>query len=153
MTRRADWELEIDDSMKREVWTATGPNRPVKVCPAQNPLDFRLGGYITLGRYLIGKTSSEIERDLGLPRDFLLHGARIYKFSRLPQLSEYEYELTAAHPGGLSYHGPIGKIVYPPGSEKIHQWRIVSGKTIPVEPDYCTVRLDQRLSESWLSKR
>lgn len=153
MTRPEDWEIDIDDSLKREVWTAAGPNRPVKVCPAQNPLDFRLGGYITLGKYLVNKTAAEIERDLGLPRDYLIYGARVYKFTRLPTVSEYEYELTAAHPGGLSYQGPSGKIDYPPGSDRIHQWRILSGKTIPVEPNYFTVRPGQRFPESWLLKR
>ncbi|HUB30558.1 MAG TPA: hypothetical protein VL967_12715 [Terracidiphilus sp.] len=152
MPRREPWQLEIDDSMRREVWRTNGPNRPVKVCPAEWTIDIRLGGYITLGKYLIGKKPNEMERDLGLPTDFLIHGARIYKFSRLPQPSEYEYELTADFPDGLADLGPSPrKAYYPPGSPKIHQWRIVSGKSIPVEPRYYTVRPGRTLPVEWLS--
>jgi hypothetical protein len=154
MTRREDWEIEIDDAMKRESWQATGPNRPVKVCPAEWTIDIRLGGYITLGKYLIGKTPQDIERDLGLPRDFLVHGARIYKFTRLPQPSEFEYRLTADHPDGFADEGAFPrKTYYPPGSPRIHQWKIAAGKSIPVEPAYYTVRPGLKFPREWLSKR
>jgi hypothetical protein len=153
MTRREDWQIEIDDSTRNEVWQRTGRNRPVKVCPAEWMIDFRLGGYITLGKYLVRKTPAEIERDLGLPKDFLLHGARIYKFTRLPQISEYEYQLTADHPDGFADEGPFPrKPYYPPGSPKIHQWRILPGKSIPVEPSYYTVRPNLKFPEAWLAK-
>src|SRR5258708_2842714 len=153
MARREDWQIEMDDATKKEEWKPTGFSRPVKVCPAEKPLEFYLGGYFTLGKYLLGKTPAEIERDLGFPRDFLKHGARLYKFARLPQISEFEYELTAYHPDGLSDQGPFpGKIYYPPGSPKIHQWRMLKGKFIPVDPEYFTVRPGFRLPESWLTK-
>jgi hypothetical protein len=153
MARREDFQIEIDDAIRREAWQATGPNRPVKICPAEWTIDIRLGGYITLGKYLLGKTPEDMEHDLGLPRGFLMHGARIYKFTRLPQPSEYEYELTANFPDGLADQGPLPKKpYYGPGSPKIHQWRIVSGKSIPVEPDYYTVRPAQRFPGEWLSK-
>lgn len=153
MPRREDWATDIDDAMKKEEWRPTGLNRPLKVCPAERPLEFEVGGYFTLGKYLLGRCPTEIERDLGFPRDFLKHGARIYKFTRLPQISEYEYELTADHPDGLADVGPFPrKRYYPPGSPKINQWRIVKGKTIPVDPEYFTVRPGFQLSESWLMK-
>jgi hypothetical protein len=153
MPRREDWEIEREEAMKKEEWRPTGLNRPVKVCPAEKPLEFEVSGYFTLGKHLLRRTPAEIERDLGLPRDFLKHGARIYKFTRLPQISEYEYELTADHPDGLADEGPLPrKPYYPPGSSKINQWRIVKGKTIPVVPEYFTVRPGYRLPESWLTK-
>ena len=153
MARQEDWQIEIEESMRREAWRATGPSRPVKVCPAQWTIDLRLGGYIALGKDLIGKTPQEMERDLGLPEDFLIHGARIYKFTRLPQISEYTHELTADHPDGLADQGPFpGKTYYPPGSKKIHQWKILEGKTIPVDPKYYTVRPGLQFPGGWLSK-
>src|SRR5436305_6849107 len=132
MARREDWQTDVDDAIKKEEWQATGINRPIKVCPAEKPLEFELDGYFTLGKYLLRKSAAQIESDLGLPRDFLKHGARLYKFTRLPQISEYEYELTADHPDGTADMGPFPKkVYYPPGSPKVHQWRIRKGKTVP----------------------
>src|ERR1700733_16055061 len=102
MPQREDWEIDMDDAIKKEEWRPTGPNGPIKVVPAERPLESDVCGYFTLGKYLLRKTPEEIERDLGFPRDFLKHGARLYKFTRLPQMSEYEYELTADHPDGLA---------------------------------------------------
>ena len=125
----------------------------MKVCPAELPLERELGGYFTLGKHLVGKTPDAIEKDLGLPRGFLEHGARLYKFSRLPQTTEYEYELTAEYPDGLVDRGPFPrKIYYPPGSPKVHQWRILQGKRIPVDPEYFTVRPGFRAPKSWLAR-
>jgi hypothetical protein len=153
MPQREDWEIDMDDAIKKEEWRPTGPNRPIKVVPAERPLESDVCGYFTLGKYLLRKTPEEIERDLGFPRDFLKHGARLYKFARLPQVSEYEYELTADHPDGLADQGPFPrKIYYPPGSQKIKQWRILKGKIIPVDPKYFTVRPTFHLPESWLTK-
>lgn len=153
MPRREGWEIDIDDAIKKEEWRPTGLNRPIKVVPAERPLESDVGGYFTLGKYLLRKTPEEIERDLGLPRDFLKYGARLYKFTRLPQVSEYEYELTADYPDGLADQGPFPrKIYYPPGSRKIKQWRILKGKFIPVESEYFTVRPQAHLPERWLTK-
>ena len=153
MPRREDWEIDMDDAIKKEEWRLTGPNRPIKVVPAERPLESDVCGYFTLGKYLLRKTPAEIESDLGFPRDFLKHGARLYKFTRLPQSSEYEYELTADHPDGLADQGSFPrKTYYPPGSPKIKQWRILKGKIIPVDPEYLTVRPNFRLPERWLTK-
>ena len=97
--------------------------------PAERPLEFELGGYFTLGKYLLGKSAAQIEFDLGLPRGFLKHGARLYKFTRLPHISEYEYELTADHPDGTADMGPFPKkVYYPEGSPKVHQERVPEGQ-------------------------
>jgi hypothetical protein len=50
----------------------------------------------------------------------LANGAIIYSFSRLPLRHEYEYELSADHPGGLRYTFLSDKR-YPPGSSKIQE--------------------------------
>jgi hypothetical protein len=153
MTRREDWQIEMDEAVKNEEWRPTGRNRPVKVCPAERPLEFELGGFFTLGKHLVGKTPAEIESALGFPPGFLKHGARIYKFIRLPQISEYEYRLTADYPDGFADEGPFPrKTYYPPGSPKIHQWTILKGKSIPVHDEYFTVRPGYRFPESWLVK-
>jgi hypothetical protein len=153
MPRRKDWEIDIDEAIRKEEWRLTGLTRPIKVCPAERPLEFDVRGYFTFAKHLLGRTPAEIERDLGLPRDYLKHGARIYKFTRLPQITEYEYELTADHPGGSVDMGPLpGKIHYPPGSPRINQWRILEGRNIPVDPEYFTVRPGFRVPESWLTK-
>ena len=112
----------------------------------------RLGGYITVGRSLLGKTPEEIERDLGLVLGELATGARIYKFTRLPAVSEYEYDLTADHPAGLAYRAPYsGERDYPAGSRTVHQWRIKNGIQIPVDPNYLDLKPGQRFPYDWLS--
>ncbi|MFP5229916.1 MAG: hypothetical protein ACLGXA_20060 [Acidobacteriota bacterium] len=153
MTRREPWQIEVDEVMKHEEWKLTGLTRPIKVCPAERPLEFDVGGYFTLAKYLLRKIPKQIEKDLGLPDDYLHHGARIYKFTRLPQITEYEYELTANFPDGSIDRGPArGKPYYPPGNPKIHQWRILKGKSIPVDPEYFTIRPGFTVPESWLMK-
>ena len=91
-----------------------------------------MGGYITLARFLVGKTPADIEKLLGLPEKFLLSGAYIYNLFRLPNPTEYEYELTTKFPDGLAYNPAHFDERYKPGSDKIHQWRIKPGTTIPV---------------------
>jgi hypothetical protein len=103
MPRTPDWQREALEAIRRELWSLRGPNRVVKVLPSTGDVASSLGGYITVGRFLLGKTPRQIERDLGLRSGSLRDGARIYKFSRLPGVSEYEYDLTADHPGGLVY--------------------------------------------------
>jgi hypothetical protein len=138
MARKEAWEREAHEAVKREAWSLSGPNQILKVCAAGGSAASRLGGYITLRKFLINKNPSQIERALGLPPLWLANGARIYRFLRLPQSSEYEYDLTAAFPGGLaftSYSNPS----YPPGDRTIHQWKINPGVTIPVDPISCLV--------------
>src|SRR5690242_6138174 len=99
-----DWQREAHEAVRREMWSLRGPNQIVKVVPSGGPPGSALSGYITLGRFLLNKTPKQIEVALGLPSDYLVHGARIYRFARLPQRSEYEYELTAEFPDGLAYN-------------------------------------------------
>jgi hypothetical protein len=111
-----------------------------------------LGGYITVGSALIGKTPPEIERALGLKRKYLLGGARIYLIARLPMSHEYEYEMTAAYPGGLAFNPAHSDPAYPAGSAVIHQWRIKDGVQIPVDPTkYLDLRPTERFPYNWLA--
>jgi hypothetical protein len=101
-------------------------DRVVKVVPLVDSPRKSLGGYMTVGSTLLGKTPRQIEQALGLKRDYFANGARIYRFTRAPMAHEYEYEFTALCPDGLPD--------YPPGSPVIHQWRIKYGVQIPVDP-------------------
>lgn len=133
MARMNDWQQEAQEVVRREIWSLRGPNQIVKVLPAGGTAASTLGGYITLGRFLLNKTPVQIGTALGLPPGYLAWGARIYRFTRLPQASEYEYELTAEFPDGLAYNPAYNNPSYPPGSRTIHQWRIKPGVQIPVD--------------------
>ena len=133
MARMNEWQREAQEAVRREMWSLTGPNQIVKVLPGGGTVVSTLGGYITLGKFLLNRTPAEIETALGLPPGYLAKGARIYRFTRLPQSSEYEYELTAEFPGGLAYNPAHSDPSYPPGNRKIHQWRIKPGVQIPVD--------------------
>ena len=136
MPRMNDWQREVHEAVRREMWTLRGPSQIVKVVPLAKPGQppkSEVCGYITLGRFLLGLTPQQIEHALGLPLGYLKDGARIYRFKRLPFVGEYEYELTALYPDGLAYDPAYGDPAYRPGSPHIHQWRIKKGKDIPVD--------------------
>ncbi len=59
------------------------------------------------------------------------NGCRIYRFKRLPLSEEVEYELTAKYPDGLVFNPVMHSDKYPPGSNAVHQWRLVA--EVPVE--------------------
>jgi hypothetical protein len=92
-----------------------------------------VSGYFTLCNYIQMQTPEQLEMSLGLKAGHLATGARLYKFARLPQMSEYEYDLTAKYPGGLSVESQYGDEIWPEGSNKIHQWRLNKGVTVRVE--------------------
>jgi hypothetical protein len=145
MPGREEWRNDIADALKSERWRLSGANRPVKVVPLNRPLTSRVGGYFTVAAYLHNRTPAEMETDLGLPSGFLRWGARIDPFLRLPNYSEYAYELTAAYPDGLTFIPWSSDPNYPPGSPIIHQWRLLAGCSIPVDPQhYIAVRPGQR---------
>ena len=151
MARISDWEREAHEAKRREVWSLRGPNQIVKVLPAGGTPVSALGGYFTIGRFLLGKTPARIEIALGLRPGDLANGARIYRFARLPELSEYEYELTAAFPGGLAYVAAHSSPDYPAGSAKIPQWRIKPGARIPVDPkNFLDLNLGEVFPYGWL---
>ena len=127
-----DRHSEIRNATRKENWSLTGSNRVVKVVPLNWSSLQSTGGYITLARYLHGKTPPEIEKHLGLPSGFLSCGACIYSLTRLPNPSEYDYELTAKFPDGLAYNPAHGDPRYAPGSAQTHQWQIKSDVKIPV---------------------
>jgi hypothetical protein len=67
MARMDDWQREAHEAVRREMWTLKGPNRIVKVLPAGGTTAATLGGYITLGKFLLNKTPMQIETAFGLP--------------------------------------------------------------------------------------
>ena len=77
MPRMNEWQRDIHEGVRKEGWSLTGPNRVVKVVPNTAGTVSQLGGYITVGKFLLGKTPQQIENALGLPRGFLGGGARI----------------------------------------------------------------------------
>lgn len=152
MARIEDWQREAQEAVRREMWSLRGPNQVVKVLPLGGPAASTLQGYITLGKYLLNKTPAQIEAALGLPLGHLASGARIYHFMRLPQSTEYEYELTAEFPGGLAFNPAHSNPAYPAGSRKVHQWRIKAGVQIPVDSkDFLDLKPGQVFPYSWLA--
>jgi hypothetical protein len=157
MARMQDWQVEAQEARRKEMWTLRGPTQVVKVVPlppAGTKPDTEKGGYITLGIFLNGKTPQQIERALGLKIGYLASGARVYRFARLPQPSEYEYELTTQYPGGLAFNPAYSDPKYPPGSRVIHQWRIKDGVKIPVDAaNVLDLHPADAFPYSWLVKR
>ena len=153
MARMSDWQREAREAreaVKRELWALRGMNAVVKVVPAGGPPLPAQGGFITVGSFLVGKTPAEIVAALGLNAKEYVSGARIYRFARLPQVSEYEYELTAEFPGGLAYSASSDSS-FPPGSRKVHQWKIKAGIQIPVhQTDFLDLKPGQPFPRSWL---
>jgi len=152
VTRLSDWQREAHEAKRREIWSLRGPNQIVKVLPAGGISASTLGGYFTIGRFLLNKTPAQIAAALGLPHGYLAGGARIYRFTRLPALSEYEYELIAEFPGGLAYNPAYSNPAYPPGSPKIPQWRIKPGAYVPVDSmNFLELKPGQVFPYAWLS--
>ena len=151
MAKLNDWQREAHEAVRREMWSLRGPNQIVKVLPAGGTVASNLGGYITLGKFLLNKTPAQIETALGLPKGYLARGARIYHFTRLPQASEYEYELTAEFPGGLAFNPAYSNPSYPPGSRSVHQWKIKLGVQLPVDSgDFLDLKPGQVFPYTWL---
>ncbi len=152
MPRMEDWQRDVYEGLRSEDWSLRGTNCIVKVLPLGTPAN-ALGGYITVGRSLLGKTPLQIEEALGLKSKYLNSGARIYRFTRLPMTHEYEYELTAEHPGGLAFNPAHSHPDYPPGSPVIHQWRIRENVYIPVDAkNFLDLHPTQKFPYDWLVK-
>ena len=86
-----------------------------------------------------------------MPKDYLIFGARIFRFARIPQPSEYTYELTAYFPDGLAYSPFMGDERYKPGSASVHQWKIRENKAIPVRPDFLKLLPDTSVPAAWVN--
>jgi hypothetical protein len=65
MARTNDWQREVREAVRKENWSLTGPNCIVKVVALQRPVLSTADGYITTGKFLVGKFPSQIERELG----------------------------------------------------------------------------------------
>ena len=95
-------ELIKQSSMKH--WCLSGPERLVKVVsPAGQDrlLDFTTAmGYVTQEKYLLGKTSVQIESALGLRPFELKNVCYVYTLARLPEAAEVEFKLSCAFPDG-----------------------------------------------------
>lgn len=151
MARMNDWQREIHEARRREGWSLRGPSQIVKVIPRATPAT-ELGGYITLGRFLLGKTPLQTERALGWKHRYLEQGARIYRFTRLPMQHEYEYELTVDYPDGLLFNPAHSDVRYLPGSPKILQRRIRPNVQIPVDSGNCLeLQPGEPFPYGWLS--
>jgi hypothetical protein len=150
MARMEEWQREALDALRREAWALKGFNAVVKVVPAgvSRP---HAAGYITLGKYLINKTPSCIVADLGLDSSKFHRGLRVYRLTRLPQITEYDFELSAAFPNGLAYVPGLSDRRYPPGSGKVLQWQIREGTQISVDTThFIDLKPTDVLPSSWL---
>ena len=124
MARPDSWQGEIRDATRREPWALYGPNRVVKVVPLGRPLAAVAAGYVCLEKSLVGKTPQDIETSLGIKFRSLKFGCRIYRLTRLPTITDFDYELTADRPDGLAFNQVMHSGMYPPGDSAIHQWRL-----------------------------
>ena len=131
MARRPDWSREIDENVRREAWTVRGPSRLVKVTELHSISRRQTAGFVTQEKFLVGKTPWEIRDFLGLRRDEYQNGCRVHALLRLPNPSEFTYELTAQYPDGWAYVPWLHDEHYPPGSASAHQWRLIAA--IPCE--------------------
>jgi hypothetical protein len=147
---RRGGSTERNEGLRKENWSLRGPNQILKVLPYGSAAT-ALSGYITVGMSLLGKTPQQIEQALGLKARYLANGAKVYRFTRLPMVHEYEYELTAFHPGGLAFNPAHSDPRYPPGSSKVQQWRIKDNVLIPVDSkNFLDLKFGQRFPYGWL---
>jgi hypothetical protein len=122
-----DAAREMRDAIRREPFVQGGLNQLVKVLPLLNDdvtRTQRVSGYVTLERFLLGRTPSEIESALGLKLSSLRSGCRVFALHRQPGPSEIDYELTTEYPDGVAFT-VLSNPDYPPGDKRfIHQWRL-----------------------------
>ena len=78
MPRRKDWEREADEALRLEQWSVTAPNRLVKVVQNSGDVATKVDGYVTLERWILGRTPLQLETVLGLPMGHFALGCRIY---------------------------------------------------------------------------
>ena len=146
MARATEWEKEIAEARRVEQWSLVWPRRIVKAVPLERPVVSRVRGYVTIEKYILGRTPRQLEDDLGLPPGLFAKGCRVYWLTRLPRAEEVSYELTAQYPGGLAFDewgalnevllrqqnpGHNAKPIYAPGRSTIHQWELLA--ELPVQ--------------------
>jgi hypothetical protein len=62
MTRMNDWQWEVHEAVRREIWSLSGPNQIVKVVPGGGAAASALTGYITLGNFLLNNPDANRSR-------------------------------------------------------------------------------------------
>lgn len=157
MGRMNDWQKDVHEGLRRENWSLNGPTRIVKVVAAGTRAGFdaktkawRGLGYLTVGKYLVGRTPKEIEASLGLRIGSMNSGAWIYKITQIPLAAQYEYELTAEFPDGLAYNPAHASSLYPPGARWAHQWRVTDPAFKSYDPAYYALAAGAKFPYDWL---
>jgi len=141
MPQQNEWQREVQDAGRREQWSLSAPNRLVKAVAMERGTKQTVTGYVTLEKFLVGRTPRDLEDDLGLPAGAFRQGCRIYRLTRLPMAHEIEYELTAEYPDGLAFDENaaldetlrrqidpthLSRPIYGRGKSSIHQWQLTA---------------------------
>jgi hypothetical protein len=151
MARTPEWQQEVRDSLRKEGWSLRGMSQVVKIVPPGGAVATHLGGYITLGKFLLLKTPQEIENDLGLLPGTLKNGARIYKVCS-PSSSLGIRIRPHCRPSGRA-RVQSGLEHIPWGSAKILQWKLRDGVKIPVDSgNVLDLKPGQQFPHAWLAK-
>lgn len=123
--------IEIATANSMRSWTLHDDRRLVKVTPRGIRPAGKVG-YVTQEKYLKGRNSNQIERDLGLKPKMLSQGAFVYALDRLPCQGEFEFKLSTAFPAGqvfdwneISATQFAARDFWPPGSS-IPQWNVTT---------------------------
>jgi hypothetical protein len=121
--------LEMATSNSMRSWNLHGNRRLVKVTQRGIRPAGKVG-YVTQEKYLLGRNSHQIERDLGLKPMTLNHGAFVYALDRQPRVGEFEFKLSTAFPNGqvfdwkdVSPEEFEARDFWPPGTA-IPQWNV-----------------------------
>lgn len=123
---REEWMNDIQEGIRRERWSLIGPNRIVKVVALGSPSLSAVRGYICTESVLMEKTPAQIGKMLGAKTASFDAGVKVYRLTRLPMASEFQYELTTKYPDGLFYNPIMHDSDYLPGAPSVHQWCLTS---------------------------
>jgi hypothetical protein len=147
--REENWKHEAQDAVRREIFTQSGPTRPIKVVVSGRALTHATG-FFMIGISIVNHKPAEIAAAAGLPPHDYANGARIYKLKRIPFVSEYTYELSAKHPDGLAYVEAMSDPNYKPGDPSLHQWCLRKGVQIAVLPQFLDLGPSDSMPYDWL---
>lgn len=68
----------------------SGIERPVKVVPSEVGIQDTVGGYFTEEKWILGRTTSEMEDGLGFAKGYLKNGATIYELEDISNEDQFE---------------------------------------------------------------